>query len=113
MTRNETNNRDILYQDNESAILLENNGRLSCRKGTQHIDIQYFYVTDMVTKGEVKIVHCPTSEMIADFFTKPLQGKLFQKFRDLILGLDDTDMAVYFIHYINVLKDLGLNENIT
>ena len=24
--------------------------------------------------------------MIADFFTKPLQGKLFRKFRDIVLG---------------------------
>ena len=24
--------------------------------------------------------------MIADFFTKPLQGNLFRKFRDLVLG---------------------------
>ena len=25
--------------------------------------------------------------MIADFFTKPLQGKLFKKIRDIIMGL--------------------------
>ena len=25
--------------------------------------------------------------MIADFFTKPLQGKLFYKFRDLVMGI--------------------------
>ena len=25
--------------------------------------------------------------MIADFFTKPLQGKLFRKFRDIIMGI--------------------------
>jgi hypothetical protein len=25
--------------------------------------------------------------MIADFFTKPLQGKLFAKFRDVIMGI--------------------------
>ena len=32
------------------------------------------------------IVYCPTEEMIADFFTKPLQGALFRKFKALILG---------------------------
>ena len=30
--------------------------------------------------------YCPTSKMIADFFTKPLQGKLFRKLRDVVLG---------------------------
>ena len=33
--------------------------------------------------------------MIADFFTKPLQGRLFRKFRDVVLG---------YIH-ISELKD--------
>ena len=38
--------------------------------------------------------------MIADFFTKPLQGKLFRKFRDIILGykhirdLDNEDEEI-------------------
>jgi hypothetical protein len=26
--------------------------------------------------------------MIADFMTKPLQGALFRKFRDIVLGID-------------------------
>jgi len=28
----------------------------------------------------------PTTEMIGDFFSKPLQGKLFEKFRKKIMG---------------------------
>jgi hypothetical protein len=31
--------------------------------------------------------------MIADFFTKPLQGALFFKFREAILGGDGDDIA--------------------
>jgi hypothetical protein len=30
--------------------------------------------------------NCPTTKMIADYFTKPLQGSLFVKFRDLVMG---------------------------
>ena len=29
---------------------------------------------------------CPTKQMVADFMTKPLQGSIFKKFRDLIMG---------------------------
>jgi hypothetical protein len=29
--------------------------------------------------------------MLADFFTKPLQGNLFREFRDVILGYKHTD----------------------
>ena len=30
---------DILFQDNKSAMLMENNGRISVGKGSKHIDI--------------------------------------------------------------------------
>ena len=29
----------------------------------------------------------PTERMIADYLTKPLQGSLFQKIRDIIMGV--------------------------
>ena len=35
---------------------------------------------------KIKVRYCPTEKMIADFFTKPLQGNLFRFFRDIILG---------------------------
>ena len=83
----------IVKQDNKSAILLENNGKASSGKKTKHIDVRYFFVKDRVESGEVSIEHCPTEEMIADFFTKPLQGSLFLKMRTLIMGLPLPDEA--------------------
>ena len=90
---------NIMFQDNQSAIRLETNGRNSCTGNSRHIDIRYFFVKDRVDKGEVKIEYCNTDDMIADFFTKPLQGKLFRKFRDLIMGYVD-----FPDHYFNVTK---------
>ena len=29
----------------------------------------------------------PTKDMVADFLTKPLQGAMFKRFRDLIMGV--------------------------
>ena len=77
---------NILFQDNKSAILLERNGRNSCTGNSRHIDIRYFFIKDRIESGDVEVVYCPTDEMLADFFTKPLQGKLFRKFRDMIMG---------------------------
>ena len=37
-------------------------------------------------KGEIDLEYCSTEKMIADFLTKPLQGKLFQKFWEVIMG---------------------------
>jgi hypothetical protein len=33
------------------------------------------------------VVWCPTGDLIGDFTTKPLQGALFPKFRDHIMGV--------------------------
>jgi hypothetical protein len=76
----------IIYQDNKSAILLEENGRASSSKRTRHINIRYFFVADRVASKEVSIKYCPTGNMLADYFTKPLQGTPFRKFRDIIMN---------------------------
>ncbi len=77
---------NVILQDNQSAILLEKNGRASSSKRTRHINIRYFFVADRVARGEVSIAYCPTQEMLADFFTKPLQGSLFKTFRNQIMN---------------------------
>ena len=78
--------KNILYQDNKSAILLETNGKRSSSKMTQAIHIRYFFITDQIEKGNVTVEYCPTGDMVADFFTKPLQGKQFRKLKKLIMG---------------------------
>ena len=37
----------------------------------------------------MRVSHCPTDRMVADFFTKPLQGTSFRKFRNHIMNHDD------------------------
>ena len=78
--------RNNLYQDNQSAMRLEKNGKKSASNKTRHINIRHFFVQDRIEKGELDLVFCPTNEMLADFFTKPLQGAKFRKFRDVIMG---------------------------
>ena len=77
---------NVVYQDNQSAILLEKNGSASSSKRTRHINIRFFFVKDRVQAGELTIEYCPTDEMVADFFTKPLQGQKFMDFRKLIMN---------------------------
>ncbi len=79
--------KSTIYQDNKSAILLEENGRSSSGKRTRHLNIRYFFVTDRISSNEIQVEYCPTGEMRGDFFTKPLQGSLFQKFCKEILNL--------------------------
>ena len=99
---------DILMQDNKSAILLQKNWPFSTGKGSKHINIRYFFVVDKIKNKEVKIIHCPTEEMIADFNTKPLQGKLFYYFRNKIMGIQTSDFKRYKDKYMESLKRYGL-----
>ena len=77
---------NILCQDNKSAILLKKNGKKSSGKSTRALNIRYFFMTDQVSKGNVSIKFCPPDDMIGYFFTKPLQGFKFQKFKSLVMG---------------------------
>ena len=78
---------NILFQDNKSAILLEKNGAASSSKRTRHINVRYFFISDRQANGELSVLYCETAKMVADYFTKPLQGKLFYFLRDIIMGI--------------------------
>jgi hypothetical protein len=96
---------NIIYQHNTSTIKLEENGKESSRKRTRHFDIKYFYVTDLVGRNEVKIEHCLTGEMIADYNTKPVVGRKFALFQDLIMNLSGKH------HCIGHQECVGRTEN--
>jgi hypothetical protein len=74
--------------------LLEKNGKMLSSKRTRHIEIRFFFVTDNVEKKHLRIEYCPTDDMVGDFFTKPLQGSKFTRFRASILGTTEADMNV-------------------
>jgi hypothetical protein len=52
----------------------------------RHINIRYFFIADWVNIKEIIIDWCPTKKMVANFWTKPLQGNQIREFRDCILG---------------------------
>ena len=55
-------------------------------------------MTDRVDSEGLTIRYCPTDIMLADFFTKALQGNLFRKFKDIILG---------YLHTKSLLTDMS------
>ena len=73
-------------QDNQSAMRLEQNGRGSASQRSRHINIRYFFITDRLSTDNITLRYCQTDHMLADFLSKPLQGNLFCKFRDVLLG---------------------------
>jgi hypothetical protein len=74
-----------VYQDNKSTIQLAEKGR-STSDRTKHISVRYFFIHDRIEKDEIVLEYLPTEEMIADILTKPLQGALFIRLRDMLLN---------------------------
>jgi len=87
--------RARIHQDNNSAILLEVNGRASSSKRTKHLKNKYFYIKHCVDDGDVEIKKKDTSEMWCDVYTKPKTGTAFKKDRSIIMNcpLDWPDEA--------------------
>ena len=81
----------LVHQDNLSAKLLETNGRGSSSKRSRHMNIRYFFVGDVAARKHIKIEYCPTDEMIGDFFTKPLGGAKFRRFRNIIMNISHDE----------------------
>ena len=61
---------NVIYQDNQSAIKLDNNGSRLISKRKSNINIRYYYITDRIMKQEALVEFCPTLDMIGDYFTK-------------------------------------------
>ena len=75
----------IVGQDNKSTMTMVDMGR-STSERTRHISIRYFWVKDRVDSNEITLRYVPTDVMVADILTKPLQGDLFRKLRDILLN---------------------------
>ena len=66
-----------LSVDNTGAIALVKEVRFHAR--TKHIDVHYHFVHEHVKNGTFEVTHVPTTEMLADGFTKPLTRDGHQK----------------------------------
>ena len=98
-------NRKLFYQDNMSAIHIEMNGSASSSEKLRHIDIKFFFIKDIKKREDIEVKNCPTECMISDFFTNPLQGKLFKYLKDIVMVLETFPMEEHVGLYDNKLYD--------
>ncbi|GKA76032.1 ribonuclease H-like domain-containing protein [Tanacetum coccineum] len=69
----------LVYCDNVSDVYMSAN--LVQHQRTKHIEIDIHFVRDMVTAGQVRVLHVPSRFQYADIFTKRLHSALFEEFR--------------------------------
>jgi hypothetical protein len=67
-----------LFCDNQSAIELTKDHQYHAR--TKHIDVRYHFIRWIVEQNSLKIIYCPTNDMIADALTKALPSAKVKHF---------------------------------
>eukprot|EP00980_Cylindrotheca_fusiformis_P025578 scaffold14118_cov91-Cylindrotheca_fusiformis.AAC.1 len=55
---------NVVWQDNQSAMLLENNGTRSTTKHTRHLDIRYSFVTDNIKRGQMSVLNLNDEDLL-------------------------------------------------
>jgi hypothetical protein len=76
------------WVDNMAAIAIIMNP--IAHKAAKHILIRNAYAREVHEAGRIHVQYCPTESMVADIFTKALDRKKFEKFRDM-LGVKNLD----------------------
>ena len=73
--------------DGPSRLMVDNTGAISLARSpvlnrkTRHLRPQYHYTRELVEEGVVSLHHVPTSDNLADLFTKPLARQAFEHLR--------------------------------
>lgn len=73
-----------VMEDNQSCIKFVGSERVTRR--SKHIETRECYVKELCNEGVLKLVYCPTEDMLADVLTKPLGAVKLSKLSSL-LGL--------------------------
>ena len=69
-----------IHCDNRQTIRLVTENGMKIQTALRHIDIQQHWLRDAVANGQLRVEWIPTTEMLADGFTKPLGDQKHQDF---------------------------------
>ena len=59
-----------LFSDNQSTIALAKDHQYhAC---TKHIDVHFHFIRWVIDDGKLRLIFCPTNDMVADLLTKAL-----------------------------------------
>ena len=82
-----------ILEDNQSAMAMAKNPQFHGR--AKHIDLRHHFIREHVDDGEVKLMYCPTQEMMADILTKEITQQQFCNLRQRAGMESSTQVTVY------------------
>lgn len=69
----------LIHQDNTSCIRIAEVGEGLGGSKAKHFRVRYHYLREMMLEGVIQLQYLETANMVADFLTKPMIGKEFQR----------------------------------
>ena len=78
------------------------------RKGKSAHSCEILLCCGQDQEERTKIVCCSTEDLVADYSSKPLHGRLFTKHRNTIMGIIEGDLNEYKEMHVAVLKQYDL-----
>ena len=81
----------LVYCDNVSAVYMSVNPVHHRR--TKHVELDIHFVRERVALGDIRVLHVPTRQQLADVMTKGLPTSLFEEFRFSLCVADDVTTA--------------------
>uniref|UniRef100_A0A251U342 Uncharacterized protein n=1 Tax=Helianthus annuus TaxID=4232 RepID=A0A251U342_HELAN len=85
------NHSPTLWCDNLGATYLSANPVFHAR--TKHVEVDYHFVREQVTKGKLNVKFISTDDQIADVFTKPLSSQRFEFLRSKLQVVPRPQLA--------------------
>jgi hypothetical protein len=73
-----------LFEDNSGAIELATNRKV--RPRTRYMNVKWFHFRHYCDSGAISILPCTSSQMTADYLTKPLDSVSFERHRFSVNG---------------------------
>jgi Reverse transcriptase (RNA-dependent DNA polymerase) len=68
----------VMFSDNQSTIALARDHQYHAH--TKHINVCYHWIRWVIEQGSVRLVYCPTDDMVADALTKALPSTKVKHF---------------------------------
>lgn len=79
----------VVENDNKSTISLHTKGPSSSGR-TRWVQVKEFWVKAHLENGDIRLEYTASLDLLADGFTKPLEGQHFYAFRARVLNLEST-----------------------
>ena len=97
-----------MYIDSMCAMQMIKQGTGSFKRA-KHIKVRFFWMKDLIDRGQVELVWISTDKLVADILTKPMSGYKFQYLLSKLIGWNNLNDDNIIEKTNNVVEEVCWN----